>query len=347
MFRLATGTIILFALTANAAPNVVLLSVDTLRADFLGCYGCAWDISPNIDRLAENSLVFEDVCCETPLTAPSFAAMFTSRYPRMVGVTRNGMRVADDARLLAEIFREAGYYTFAVQSNWTLRAHMSGLNRGFDLYEDALDRRRWGIFNGERAAEEVTETALKVLGNGPPDKPFFAWIHYSDPHGPYRYHAEHSPVKRGLRDMDRKERVRVKYASEVAYADHHIGRFLEALPEDTRILFVADHGESLYEHDYLGHGRYLYQDGLHVPLMIHAPGVTAGRTPAPAGSWMSAPPCLPSPDCRPPGLPWVRISFRTPFPPTGPDSWKPTAAQCLMCRAQKRCSTTPRPPTRR
>lgn len=281
MIRLATGTIILFALTATAAPNVVLLSVDTLRADFLGCYGCAWDISPNIDRLAEKSLVFENACCETPLTAPSFAAMFTSRYPRMVGVTRNGMRVAGDARVFTELFREAGYYTFAVQSNWTLRARMSGLDRGFDLYEDALDRRRWGIFNGERAAEEVTETALKVLGERPPDKPFFAWIHYSDPHGPYRYHAEYSPVKRGLRDMERKERVRVKYASEVAYADHHIGRLLEALPEDTRILFVADHGESLYEHDYLGHGRYLYQDGLHVPLMIHAPGVTAGRTPAP------------------------------------------------------------------
>lgn len=282
MVRLSTGIVLLFALAAGASPNVVLLSVDTLRADFLGCYGCPWDISPNIDRLAEASLVLDNACCEIPLTGPSFAAMFTSRYPRMVGVTRNGMRVAGDARLFTELFREAGYYTFAVQSNWTLRAHMSGLDRGFDLYEDALDRRRWGVFNGERAAEEVTETALKALRERPADKPFFAWIHYSDPHGPYRYHAEHSPVKKGLRGMDRTERARVKYASEVAYADHHIGRLLEALPEDTRILFVADHGESLYEHDYLGHGRYLYQDSVHVPFMIHAPGAAPGRTALPA-----------------------------------------------------------------
>lgn len=279
---LFTGITLFCALAAGETPGVLLLSVDTLRADFLGCYGGEWDISPNIDRLAEKSLVFENACCETPLTAPSFTAMLTSRYPRMSGVTRNGMHVADEAPLITELFREAGYYTFAVQSNWTLRARLSGLNRGFDFYEDDLDKRRWGLFNGERRAEEVTRVALEALRNRPADKPFFAWIHYSDPHGPYQYHADFSPVRRGLRTMDPRERVRVKYASEVAYADHHIGVLLKALPEGTRILFVADHGENLYEHGYLGHGRYLYQEGLHVPFMVCGPDIAPGRTPLPA-----------------------------------------------------------------
>lgn len=281
MSVLMTGIALCCALAAGETPGVLLLSVDTLRADYLRCYGCEWDISPNIDQLAEKSLVFENACCETPLTAPSFTSMLTSRYPRMTGVTRNGMHVADDARLVTELFRDAGYYTFAVQSNWTLRGRLSGLDRGFDFYEDHLEQRRWGVFNGERNAEEVTKTALEALSNRPQDKPFFAWVHYSDPHGPYQYHADYSPVRRGLRNMDNRERVRVKYASEVAYVDHHIGLLLKALPEGTRILFVADHGENLYEHGYLGHGRYLYQEGLHIPFLICSPQTPPGRTPLP------------------------------------------------------------------
>lgn len=274
-------TVLLCACAVGGAPNVVLLSVDTLRADFLGCYGCPWDISPNIDRLAEQSLIFDDACCETPLTAPSFSAMFTSRYPRMVGVIRNGMGVAGNVEVVTESIHDAGYYTFAVQSNWTLKGRLSGLNRGFDRYDDDLEHRRWGIFNGERRAEAVTESALKLLRERPRDKPFFAWVHYSDPHGPYRYNSKYSPVRRGLRDMNRTDRVRVKYASEVAYTDHHIGLLLEALPENTNILFVADHGESLYDHGYLGHGRDLHQPGLHIPLFIHAPEMAPGRSSLP------------------------------------------------------------------
>ncbi len=276
------GVICLYAFAGTGYSNVMLLSVDTLRADFLGCYGCAWNTSPHIDGLAKKSLVFDDACCETPLTGPSFSAMLTSRYPRMVGATRNGMHIAEDAATVTEIFQNAGYYTFAVLSNWTLKGRLCGLDKGFEHYDDMLEERRWGVFNGERNAEQVTRAALERLHNRPPDKPFFAWIHYSDPHAPYHYHSNYSPVPRGLRTRDRTERVRVKYASEVAYTDYHIGKLIEALPPNTKLLFVADHGESLYEHGFLGHGRHVYQDCLHVPLFIQAPEVSPGRSAAPA-----------------------------------------------------------------
>jgi choline-sulfatase len=265
-------------------PNLVLLSVDTLRADFLGCYGCDWDISPNIDDLADSGLVFEDALCEIPLTAPSFSAMFTSRYPRMVGVTRNGLRVDDTAPLITEHVRDAGYYTFAVQSNWTLKGKLCGLNRGFDVYEDDYEQRRWAFYKGERNAERVSQIAQELLKNRPADKPFFAWIHFSDPHAPYHYHREFSPVKTSLYKLDRKERSRVKYASEVAYTDYHIGRVFKSLPENTIVVFAADHGESLYEHGYLGHGRNLHQPSTHVPLIIRAVNVALGRTNTPVGT---------------------------------------------------------------
>ena len=265
-------------------PNLVLLSVDTLRTDFLGCYGCEWDISPHIDTFAENALLFEDVLCETPLTAPSFAAMFTSRYPRMVGVTRNGLCVSKGVPLVAERIRDAGYYTFAVQSNWTLKGKLSGLDRGFEVYDDSYNRRRWGFYKGERDAEGVTRITMELLEKRPDGKPFFAWIHFSDPHAPYHYHKEFSPTKQSLYKLNKNERTRVKYASEVAYTDHYIGKVLDALPKNTIVVFAADHGESLYEHGYVGHGRNLHQPSTHVPLMIQAPGVSPDRSAAPVGN---------------------------------------------------------------
>ena len=265
------------------APNVVFLSVDTLRADYLGCYGCAHDASPNLDAFAGEALVFEDCVCEVPLTNPSFASMLSSLYPRMTGTTRNGLRIQDSAPLVAEAFRKAGYETLCVQSNWTLKSHLSGLDRGFDVYEEDFHTKRWGVIKPERYAADVTDTALKILKRRNVGKPFFLWIHYSDPHAPYNYHKKHNPVGMRPGRLARTERVRLKYASEVAYADHHIGRFLDALPSGgTAVLFVSDHGESLYEHNYLGHGRRIYHDNLHIPLMIRAKGVEAGRTRMPA-----------------------------------------------------------------
>jgi len=267
----------------SSAPNVVFLSVDTLRADRLGCYGCELEISPNLDRLAESSLLFEDCLCEVPITNPSFGAMLSSRYPRMTGTVRNGLPMPGDVPLVTEFFKAAGYHTFCVQSNWTLKSNLSGLDRGFDVYEDAFEKKRWGFLKSERIAKDVTDTALELLADRDPARPLFCWVHYSDPHAPYRFHRKFNPGGKRLRKYDKEGQVRARYDSEVAYTDHHIGRLLEALPnENTYVLFVADHGESLYEHDYLGHGRRVYQTGLHIPLLIHGPGIEPGRTSAPA-----------------------------------------------------------------
>lgn len=264
---------------ALAAPNVVFLSVDTLRADRLGCYGYPCPTSPNIDRLAKDALVFDDCVCEVPLTAPSFGSMFSSRYPRLTGMTRNGLRLPANVPTITEQFRMAGYQTFCVQSNWTLKAHLSGLDRGFDVYEDDFHHKRWGLIKPERYANEITDIALALLAKRDTSKPFFCWIHYSDPHAPYRHHRGFTPSAKTGALSGRRAGVNARYDSEVAFADHHIGRLLEGIPrENTFIVFAADHGESLFEHDYLGHGRRIYQEGLHIPLLMAGPGISAGRS---------------------------------------------------------------------
>ncbi|GMV94800.1 MAG: hypothetical protein AMXMBFR82_45780 [Candidatus Hydrogenedentota bacterium] len=265
-----------------SAPDVFIISVDTLRADRLGCYGYEYDTSPRLDAFAENALLFEDCVTEVPLTSPSFGAMMTSRYPRMNGAARNGLPLPTSIPTLAEQLQAAGYYTFCVQSNWTLKAPLSGLARGFDEYDDGFHKKRWGFLKSERYADEVTRIALDLLENRDASKPVFGWIHFSDPHAPYEFHKKFNPGNRVLRKLSDEEDTRARYDSEVAYTDHHIGQILDALPEDAYVVFVADHGESLYEHDYLGHGRRIYQPGLHIPLIVRGPGIAAGRSNVPA-----------------------------------------------------------------
>ena len=283
---MSIGLFLLLSVSASSPSmpsNVVLLSVDTLRADYLGCYGCPYETSPNLDRLAEQSLVFEDCVCEVPLTGPACGSMLTSLYPRMTGTVRNGLRMAPSAPLVQEQLHASGYQTYCVQSNWTLKADLSGLDRGFDTYDDDFHKKRWGIIKPERYADEVTDICLKLLSNRDPNRPFFLWAHYSDPHAPYRHHKDYDPMRRGTALSKRTERTRAKYASEIAFTDHHIARLLDALPKkNTAIMFVADHGESLYEHGYLGHGRRVHQTCVHIPLMIYASTVQAGRTKASA-----------------------------------------------------------------
>ena len=263
------------------SPNILLLSIDTLRADRLGCYAYPLPTSPHIDKLAEGGLLFEDAICEVPLTAPSMGSMLTSRYPRMNGTTRNGLRLPPDTRTVAQYLQDAGYHTFCVQSNWTLKGKLSGIDRGFDIYNDSFEEKRWGIIKGERSGPRVTELAIQYLQERDESKPFFGWVHYTDPHAPYVKHDGFNPAGRSLR-MKKRERVRAKYDSEVAFTDDQVGQLLKHVPENTVVVFVADHGESLYEHNYLGHGRRIYQNNLHIPLIIHGPGIEAGRISAPA-----------------------------------------------------------------
>ena len=154
-----------------APPNIVLLSVDTLRADHLGCYGYKLDTSPRIDQFAKQALLFEDCVCEVPLTNPSFGAMLSSRYPRTTGTVRNGLKMPASVPLITQAFRTAGYQTACVQSNWTLRAGLSRLERGFDIYRDDFETKRWGVMKGERYADKVTQVAIEILEDRDKDAP--------------------------------------------------------------------------------------------------------------------------------------------------------------------------------
>ena len=275
------ATLCAWGLTAGAAPNIVFLSVDTLRADRLGAYGYGLPTSPALDEFAAGARVFEDAICETPLTNPSLGAMLSSQFPRTTGTTRNGLPMPENVPLVAEQFQAAGYHTFGVLSNWTLKDKLSGLGRGFDIYDDGFTKKRWGFLKSERDGDEVTALSLDYLEKRPTDKPFFAWIHYSDPHAPYKMHKGLNPAGKRAMIQGRKEKVRVRYDSEVAFTDREISKVLAALPANTIVVFVADHGESLFEHDYLGHGRRIYHNNLHIPLMIRGEGIEAGRSSVP------------------------------------------------------------------
>lgn len=266
-----------------SAPNVVIISIDTLRADHLGMYGHPHETSPYLDTLAHEGLIFDDMVTEIPLTSPSFCSMMSSLYPRMTGATRNGLRLPDEVETVAQVFKAADYETFCVTSNWTLKTKLSGLDRGFDVYEDNFHKKRWGFIKSERDADEVTKIAIKLLKTRDTSKPLFAWFHYSDPHAPYKNHRLHKVSKKSNYPNDKGAKIKARYDSEIHFTDAQIQKVLEVLPkEDTYILFVADHGESIHEHNYLGHGRRIYQTGLHVPLMIKGPGIKAGRTDSPA-----------------------------------------------------------------
>lgn len=262
-----------------SAPNVIIISIDTLRADHLGMYGHPHDTSPNLDAWAEGALVFEDMLSEIPLTSPSFCSMMTSLNPRITGATRNGLRLPDDVQTVAQVFQGVGYETMCVTSNWTLKAPLSGLDRGFDVYEDNFHKKRWGFIKSERKADEVTRLSLELLENRNTEKPLFAWFHYSDPHAPYKKHRRHTVSRKSDYPDDRGAKIKVRYDSEIHFTDAAIQKVLAQLPkENTYIIFLADHGESIWEHDYLGHGRRIYQTSLRVPLAISGPGITAGRS---------------------------------------------------------------------
>jgi len=266
----------------TSPPHVILISVDTLRADRVGFMGNPHGLTPNIDAWAENALIFEQSVCEVPLTGPSFGAMFSSLPPRATGMTRNGLPMPEEAPLATEVFQEAGYHTVCVQSNWTLKRELSRLDRGFEVYDDDFRRRRWVVLKSERRADEVTDQALAALEDWDGETPLFLWVHYTDPHAPYRYHRRLNPHGRSPHFVGREESIKIRYDTEVAYTDEQIGRLMEALPtENTAMVFISDHGESLFEHDYLGHGRRVNEPSMHVPFAISGPGIAPGRTDQP------------------------------------------------------------------
>jgi arylsulfatase A-like enzyme len=290
----------------EARPRVLLVTVDTLRADHLHSYGFPLQTSPNLDALATESVVFERAIAAASSTAPAHASIMTSKYVREHSVGYlNGGSVLDDARTLAEVFREAGYRTAAFVSNDVLRRR-TGLDRGFEVYDDELRKRLPRRMLFERVAEDTTESALRWLGSIG-EAPFFLWVHYIDPHGPYdpppgflgRFKLGPIPGERplpvlsdvsgyrGIPDYQAIEGLSLpseyesRYADEILYADHWIGRLIEAvdsMPGEAIVLGTADHGECLGEYErYFVHFWTTTPENAHVPLILRAPGLPAER----------------------------------------------------------------------
>jgi len=290
---------------ADRRPDVLLITVDTLRADYLGSYGFDEATSPWTDALAAEGVLFERAIAASPATAPSHASIMTARYPRQhsVGHSNGGTRL--EGVTLAEIFREAGWETAAFVGNLVLERR-TGFDRGFDHYDDEFDRRERNRAYYERVAEATTGRALAWLKEHS-DAPRFVWVHYQDPHGPYDPPGEDRdrfdlapwpgdtalevvpgldgrggiPEYQAIEGLTLPREYRARYAGEIHYADRWIGRLVAEFRSDARdpiVLLTADHGESLGEH-----GRYFVHfftstpENAHVPFVLVAPGLAPGR----------------------------------------------------------------------
>ena len=242
-------------LASESKPNIVLITIDTLRADHLGCYGYKQKTSPNLDAFATEALLFENAYSAVPLTLPSHATMLTGLYPERHGIRDNAHFVWKESPLVQLALQKHGYSTAAFVSGAPLSASF-GLNRGFSVYEDQ--------FTGtERAANETTERAISWLKNL--RTPYFLWVHYFDPHTEY----EPPPSFR--------KKFSDPYDAEIAFVDQELSKLLQAVGKNATVLITADHGESLGEHGETTHAVFVYNATIHVPLLLRSPGLAPGK----------------------------------------------------------------------
>lgn len=271
--------------------SVLLISVDTLRSDRMSSYGYERSTSPHIDRLLGEGVRFTEARTVEPLTAPALATMLISLPPHEHGSSRNGLPVRPELPSLPRVLRRHGFKAAAFVGSWTLRENLWGMNGHFDHYEAVLTDSRWlGLWTREAKAEDLNQRALAWLSDhlkNDPGRPFFLWVHYVEPHSPYVLQEDYleqigSPPEGGSKSKS------YRYDSEIAYVDDQIGKLLAEVAdtiagEELLTIFVSDHGESLGEHDYWGHGRNLFEPTLRIPMGITWSGhVEPGVTEAPA-----------------------------------------------------------------
>src|SRR2546422_3978687 len=258
----------------TASPNVVFITIDTLRPDHLGCYGDRQIRTPNIDALAADGSRFERAYTAVPVTLPSHSVIFTGTYPLLSGVHDFAANKLNPTQAtLASVLKEHGYTTGAVIGSAVLDSRF-GLNHGFDFYYDHFDFSRLQESNldeMERPSNVVADVTLDWLAKNYRKK-FFLWMHLYDPHYPYRPPAPYS-----------QEYESHPYDGEIAFADAQVGRLLRFLKEkglyqNTLIVLSGDHGESLGEHGEKTHGFFIYNATLHVPLILHLPGEASAKT---------------------------------------------------------------------
>jgi len=261
-------------------PSVILISVDTLRADRLGCYGDRRRVTPHIDAIAQNGTLFSQVSSQVPLTLPSHVSLFTSTSPFFNGVQDNGQRLAANTVTLATVLKSEGYRTAAFVGSFVLDRRF-GLSQGFDFYDSPFDlHRRSGAdaADAKRSGQEVVDSAIRWI-EANSQGAFFVFLHLYDLHKPYDFPASwHKPA--GIAEG---------YEAQLAYEDEVLGGFWSFLAnhdllQKSLIVFTSDHGEGLGDHGESTHGYFVYQSTLQVPLIICWPsgtGILAGRVDEP------------------------------------------------------------------
>ncbi len=266
-----------------AARNLLLITLDTTRADRLGVYGYARPSSAGIDRLASEAVVFDRAYSTSSWTLPSVVSLMTGHYPTTHRCNRDRSALTDEFVTLAETLRDAGFRTGAVVSHIYLEKR-HGLEQGFDHYDQELV-----LSTGKMSHEAVTSPAISDKGIAwieerarDPRARWFLWLHYFDPHIEYRAHP-------GVSEAFGTEEEQDRYVGEIAFTDSHLGRVLEALAEhdlqrETAVILLADHGEEFGEHGGAQHRRTLYEEVLRIPLIVRAPGIEATRVPTPVST---------------------------------------------------------------
>jgi len=314
-----------------AAPrSYLLISVDTLRADHLGCYGYPRPTSPNIDALAREGAVFENAFSPCSWTLPSHASMLTGLYPALHGLQDDGARLGPGIPTLARSLKRLGLHTLAVVSH-VYASSQFGLDRGFDAFDDSL--LRGGTRNP--IAEEVVDRFLERIDQAPPG-PWFGFLHFFDPHWGYQppppfdtlfsdpgysgpIDGTYETLLPFLKDpalsltaADRRELIG-RYDGEIAYIDSEIGRLLDGLDHRGRleglvVVITSDHGEEFEEHGQYGHGKTLFGEVLGIPLVVRGlPGLPPGlRSPEPVSPIDIAPTFLRLAGARSPDPPLSR-----------------------------------------
>ena len=259
--------------TGGPAPTgLLVITLDTTRADRIGSYGFRQAGTPNIDRLAEHGVLFEEAVTPTPLTLPAHASLFTGYQPPHHGVRGNGGLLADEPNVtLAEVLRDQGFRTGAFIGSAVLR-RWAGLSQGFATYGDdfPLETTAFDTSYAERRAEDVISAATDWL-SGIGEAPYFLWVHLFDPHGPF------DPPEKFAQEF-----AETLYQGEIAYSDEQIGVLLAALDrlglrDRTLVAFLSDHGEGLSEHDEVSHGYFLYDSTLRIPFVLSCPTVLPQR----------------------------------------------------------------------
>ncbi len=260
-------------LPSRGPRNVLIVTLDTLRADHLGAYGYAAAQTPRLDALAGSGLRFTQATTVVPLTLPAHSSLFTGTFPGWHGVRDNGgFYLGDDQVTLAEVLRERGFRTGAFVSAFVLDRRW-GIGQGFERFHDEFDLDAFGDAPGldtiQRSGAQTVDQAVAWLA-ADRERPFFAWVHLYDPHAPYDapepYRSRFPGTMVGA------------YDAEIAATDAQVGRLLDALEAqdrrtDTLVVVLADHGEMLDEHEEQAHGFFVYDAAVRIPLIVAGPGV--------------------------------------------------------------------------